>query len=77
MDKSSENGEFYSYTYYTGVALALVSMPLAVVGAYAMGGGFSNNDWETLGILAPILGLSGLAMVLWANPEFPSGGEEK
>jgi hypothetical protein len=44
MDKSSENGEFYSYIYYTGVALTLVSVPLAGVGAYAMGGGFSNND---------------------------------
>ena len=50
---------------------------LAVVGAYAMGGGFPNNDWEILSILSLILAASGLAMGLWADPEFPSGGEEK
>ena len=68
MDTSSEKGEFYRYIYYTGLALTLVSVPLAGVRAYAIGGGFSNNDWEILIILAPLLGLSGLAMVLWTDP---------
>jgi hypothetical protein len=77
MEKSSENEEFYRYVKYAGLALVLISVSLAGGGAYAMGGGFSNDDWEILGILAPILALSGLAMVLWADPEFPSGGEEK
>jgi hypothetical protein len=48
-----------------------------MVGAYAMGRGFSNNDWEVLGILAPILALSGLGVGLWADPEFLSSEEEK
>ena len=77
MEKSSDNEKLYRYVKYVGLALGLISVPLAGVGAYAMGGGFSNNDLEILGILAPILGLSGLAMGLWADPEFPSGGEEK
>jgi hypothetical protein len=77
MEKSSDNEELYKYVRYAGLALVLISLPLAMVGAYAMGRGFSNNDWEVLGILAPILALSGLGVGLWADPEFLSSEEEK